>query len=85
MMTVCGDTPVRGHCLMVTLFLHSERDIKMVHNAALLRAGVVLAVIVTADDDDVELNVLGCRLTYKGRTVSNAEAWFNVALRPQKP
>ena len=24
-------------------------------------------------------------LTYKGQTVTNACAWFNVALRPQKP
>ena len=37
------------------------------------------------DDDDVELHVLGCRLTYQGQTVTSAEAWFNVALRPQKP
>ena len=36
-------------------------------------------------DDDVELHVLGCRLTYQGQTVTNAEAWFDVALRPQKP
>ena len=37
------------------------------------------------DDDDVELHVLGCRLTYWGQNVTSAEAWFNVALRPQKP
>ena len=36
-------------------------------------------------DDDVELNVFGCRLTYQGQTVKNACAWFSVALRPQKP
>ena len=24
-------------------------------------------------------------LKYQGQTVTNAEAWFNVALRPQKP
>ena len=35
--------------------------------------------------DDVELNVLGCRLTCLGQTVTNACAWFNVALHPQKP
>ena len=34
---------------------------------------------------DVELQVLGCRLTYLGQTVTHAEARFNVALRPQKP
>ena len=34
---------------------------------------------------DVELHVLGCRLTYWGQTVTNAEARFSVALRPQKP
>ena len=37
------------------------------------------------DDDEVELQVLGCRLTYEGQIVSNAEARFSVALRPQKP
>ena len=37
------------------------------------------------DDDEVELHVLGCRLTYERQTVSNAEARFSVALRPQKP
>ena len=31
------------------------------------------------------LNVLGCRLTYYGQTETNAEAWFNIALRPRKP
>ena len=36
-------------------------------------------------DDEVMLNVLGCRLTYKGQAVTNAEAWFNIALRPRKP
>ena len=33
------------------------------------------------DDDDVELNVLGCRVDILGTN----RAWFNVALRPQKP
>ena len=31
------------------------------------------------------LNVLGCRLTYWGQAETNAEAWFNIALRPRKP
>ena len=31
------------------------------------------------------LNVLGCWLTYLGQAETNAEAWFNVALCPQKP
>ena len=31
------------------------------------------------------LNVLGCRLTYQGQAVTNAEARFNIALRPRKP
>ena len=36
--------------------------------------------------DDVELhNVLGCQSTYEGQTVTSAQAWFNAALRPQKP
>ena len=35
-------------------------------------------------DDDVELHVLGCWLTYWGQTVTSAEAVFSVALRPQK-
>ena len=34
------------------------------------------------DDDDVELNVLGCQVDI---LVDNACALFNVALRPQKP
>ena len=33
----------------------------------------------------VLLNVLGCRLTYQGQVVTNAEARFNIALRPRKP
>ena len=35
--------------------------------------------------DAVELHVLGRLLTYYGQIVTNAEARFNVALRPQKP
>ena len=36
--------------------------------------------------DDVKLTVLGCRAdTDQEQTVTNACAWFNVALRPQKP
>ena len=31
------------------------------------------------------LNVLRCQLTYSGQAVTNAEAWFNIALRPRKP
>ena len=31
------------------------------------------------------LNVLGCQLTYQGKAVTNAEAWFNKALCPRKP
>ena len=31
------------------------------------------------------LNVLGCQLTYKGQAETNAEAWFNIDLRPRKP
>ena len=31
------------------------------------------------------LNVLRCRLIYKGQAETNAEAWFNIALCPQKP
>ena len=31
------------------------------------------------------LNVLRCRLTYQGQADTNAEAWFNIALRPRKP
>ena len=37
------------------------------------------------DDDEVMLNVLRCQLTYQGQVVTNAEAWFNNSLRPQKP
>ena len=31
------------------------------------------------------LNVLGCQLTYQGQAETNAEACFNIALRPRKP
>ena len=41
-------------------------------------AGIVICLLFT--DDDVELRVLGCRLTYQGQIVTNAEARFNVAL-----
>ena len=37
------------------------------------------------DDDEVMLNVFRCQLTYSGQAVTNAEAWFNIALRPRKP
>ena len=37
------------------------------------------------DDDEVMLNVLRCQLTYSGQAETNAEAWFNIALRPRKP
>ena len=30
------------------------------------------------------LNVLRCHLTYLGQAETSAEAWFNIALRPQK-
>ena len=36
-------------------------------------------------DDEVLLNVLRCQLTYQGQAETNAEAWFNIALRPRKP
>ena len=31
------------------------------------------------------LDVLRCQLTYQGQAETNAEAWFNIALRPRKP
>ena len=40
---------------------------------------------VSHDDDEVMLNVLRCQLTYQGRAETNAEARFNIALRPRKP
>ena len=40
----------------------------------------------TVTGDEVLLNVLRCQLTYYwGQAVTNAEAWFNIALRPRKP
>ena len=36
-------------------------------------------------DDEVMLNALRCQLTYQGQVVTNAEAWFNNSLCPQKP
>ena len=49
-------------------------------------AGSVLSSGRTVDgddnDDEVELHVLGCRLTYQEQTVTSAEAWFiDVAYR----
>ena len=35
-------------------------------------------------DDVVLLSVLRCQLTYQGQVVTNAEAWFNIGLRPQR-
>ena len=35
--------------------------------------------------DEVILNVLRCQLTYLGQAVTNAEAWFSIALRSRKP
>ena len=29
------------------------------------------------------LKVLRCQLTYQGQAETNAEAWFNIALRPR--
>ena len=31
------------------------------------------------------INALGCQLTYSGQVMTNAEAWFSIALRPRKP
>ena len=47
----------------------------IVHSQASLRL---------VDDDDIELHVLRRQLTYQGQTVTTAEAWFDVALPPQK-
>ena len=54
------------------------RPPRLSHSSRALSAG-------DDDDDEVELHVLGCRLTYEGQIVTNAEARFNVAFRPQKP
>ena len=40
---------------------------------------------ITDADDELMLNVLRCQLTYYGQVETNAEAWFNNSLRPQKP
>ena len=40
---------------------------------------------VAVNDDEVMLNVLRCQLTYQGQAVTNAEAWFSIALLPWKP
>ena len=37
------------------------------------------------DDDEVMLDVPRCKLTYSGQAETNAEACFNIALRPRKP
>ena len=38
-----------------------------------------------SDDDDEVMLVFRCQLTYQGQAVTNAEAWFNIAIRPRKP
>ena len=35
--------------------------------------------------DVYKRQVLRCRLTYEGQAVTNAKAWFSIALRPRKP
>ena len=37
------------------------------------------------DDDEIELHVLGCRLTYSGQAETSAWAWLSIAVRPRKP
>ena len=41
--------------------------------------------LMSYDDDEVMLNVLRCQLTYQGQAETDAEARFNIALRPRKP
>ena len=41
--------------------------------------------LLSSDDDEVMLNVLGCQLSYYGQAEANAEAWFIKSLRPRKP
>ena len=44
-----------------------------------------VATAILYDEEEKELRVLGCRMTYWGQILTNAKARFNVALRPQKP
>ena len=46
---------------------------------------VLLFIPFTENDDEVMLNVLRCQFTDLGQAVTNAEAWFNIALRCRKP
>ena len=45
----------------------------------------IIIIIIGNGDDEVMLNVLRCQLTYLGQAVTNAEACFNIALRPRRP
>ena len=71
------------HCL-------GDRSDIVVHHAVIRvgpqhKLGSVTHLIHDDDNDEVMLNVLRCQLTYWGQAVTNAEAWFNIALRPRKP
>ena len=65
----------------------AERSIHMTHGEQNGTAAACTGpyLLMATDLEDVELHVLGCRLTYKGQTVTSAEARFIVALRSQKP
>ena len=52
--------------------------------AALVSPSQIVLNMVSVDDE-MMLNVRGCRLTYMGQAETNAEAWFNKSLRPRKP
>ena len=45
----------------------------------------MLQITINITDDEVMLNVFRCRLTYQGQAETDAEARFNIALRPRKP
>ena len=61
---------------LVCWFFSSQAKCFVCLELVVLKKNVIRTKALATDDDDVEL---------QGQTVTNAEAWFNIALRPQKP
>ena len=76
-------------CLMVQMLLYVHRNRRLIRDGCPGRQPPLSHTeLLNSEDynDEVMLNVLRCRgLTYLGQGVTNAEAWFNIALRPRKP
>ena len=72
---------------MYSLSLICQPDIRG-HEAPHHHLPELCIFVLIVDDvvvDGVELNVLGCRVDIIRDKLTDACAWFSVALRPQKP